>query len=258
MAIERLIRKREEIIRIAIKGVYLQKNKPPIAELLREVQSKCLLAGLQPPHRRTVEARLKDINLKEQATKRGEKKLAMAAKAKPGIIKPEMPLDIVQLDHTRADIFVVDEETRQPIGRPWLTMAIDVYSRMVTGFYLSMDAPSCLSTSLCLLHAAFDKSAWLRDRDIHEDWPVAGLPRSIHVDNGADFRSRAFRRGCADAGIKIKWRPPGEPHFGGHIERLIGRQMGSLHLLPGTTFSNVDERGDYDSKRHSATNFKRT
>jgi hypothetical protein len=28
--------------------------------------------------------------------------------------------------------------------------------------------------------------------------------------------------------------------------------MGKLHLLPGTTFSNPAERGEYDSRRHSA------
>ena len=69
---------------------------------------------------------------------------------------------------------------------------------------------------------------------------------------GSDFRSRAFKRGCDDAGVAIDWRPPGEPRFGGHIERLIGTQMGRLHLLPGTTFSNAQELGEYDSKRHSA------
>ncbi|MCY0150929.1 transposase family protein [Hoeflea alexandrii] len=103
------------------------------------------------------------------------------------------------MDHTKADIFVVDEETRQPLGRPWLTLAMDVCSRMVTGFYLTMEAPSRLSTSLCLLHSVFDKSAWLREREIAEPWPIAGLPDTVHVDNGADFRSRAFKRGCQDA-----------------------------------------------------------
>ncbi|MFC0810458.1 hypothetical protein ACFHWW_34340, partial [Ensifer sp. P24N7] len=61
-------------------------------------------------------------------------------------------------------------------------------------FYLTMDAPSRLSTSLCLLHSVFDKSAWLREREITEALPVAGLPETLHVDNGADFRSRAFKR----------------------------------------------------------------
>ena len=99
---------------------------------------------------------------------------------------------------------------------------MDVCSRMVTGFYLTTEAPSRLSTSLCLLHSVFDKSAWLREREIAEPWPIAGLPDTVHVDNGADLRSRAFKRGCQDAGIAIEWRPPGEPRFGGHIERLIG------------------------------------
>jgi len=105
---------------------------------------------------------------------------------------------------------------------------------------------------MCLLHAVFDKSAWLREREIQDSWPIAGLPETLHVDNGPDFRSRAFERGCQDAGIRIVWRPPGQPHFGGHIERFIGTQMGALHLLPGTTFSNADELGDYDPKRHAA------
>ena len=51
---------------------------------------------------------------------------------------------------------------------------------------------------------------------------------------------------------QLDWRPPGKPRYGGHIERLIGTQMGGLHLLPGTTFRNVKELGDYDPKRHAA------
>ncbi|MGO8847950.1 MAG: hypothetical protein ACLQFI_22030, partial [Methylocella sp.] len=56
--------------------------------------------------------------------------------------------------------------------------------------------------------------------------------------------------------IKTIWRPPGTPHFGGHIERLIGTQMGAVHLLPGTTQSNPSERGDYDSSKHSRGHLK--
>jgi putative transposase len=244
--------KREEIVRATISSFYMKRNRPTVSQLVREVRTNCISAGLKPPHRRTIMARLEDIDLQKRARRRGEKKIAKATMAVPGSFGASRPLEVVQIDHTKADIFVVDEETRQPIGRPWLTLAMDVCSRMVTGFYLTMEAPSRLSTSLCLLHSVFDKSAWLREREIRESWPVAGLPDMLHVDNGPDFRSRAFKRGCQDAGIAIDWRPPGEPHFGGHIERLIGTQMGKLHLLPGTTFSNAQELGEYDSKRHSA------
>lgn len=243
---------REEIIHATINKHYLKRTRPSISQLVRDVQADCLSAGLKPPHRRTIVARLEDVDLRKRARSRGEHKIEKATTAVPGTFRPARPLEVVQIDHTRADVFVVDEETREPIGRPWLTLAMDVYSRMVTGFYLTMDAPSRLSTSLCLLHSVFDKSAWLKERDIMEPWPVAGLPDRVHVDNGADFRSRAFKRGCDDAGIAIDWRPPGTPRFGGHIERLIGTQMGRLHLLPGTTFSNEQDLGDYDPKRHAA------
>jgi len=38
--------------------------------------------------------------------------------ATPGELRASQPLEIVQIDHTKADIFVVDEETREPLGRP--------------------------------------------------------------------------------------------------------------------------------------------
>ncbi|WP_327436802.1 TniB family NTP-binding protein [Sinorhizobium meliloti] len=243
---------REKIIRTTINRYYLTRNRPTVSQLVRDVQTNCMSAGLKPPHRRTIKARLEEIDLQKRSKRRGETEIVKQTQAVPGVFAASRPLQVVQVDHTKADIFVVDEETRQPIGRPWLTLAMDVCSRMVTGFYLTMDAPSRLSTSLCLLHSVFDKSAWLREREITEPWPVAGLPEILHVDNGADFRSRAFKRGCQDAGIAIEWRPPAEPRFGGPIERLIGTQMGKLHLLPGTTFSNAQELGEYDSKRHSA------
>jgi transposase InsO family protein len=95
-----------------------------------------------------------------------------------------------------------------------------------------------------LLRSVFDKTAWLRDREITEEWPVAGLPESVHVDNAAEFKSRAFRRACENEGIAVIYRPPAQPRFGGHIERLIGTMMGAVHVLPGTTFRGPQDRGD--------------
>ena len=50
-------------------------------------------------------------------------------------------------------MIVVDEETHLLIGRPILTIAIDIRTRMVARFYLSLDPPSSASVGLCLLHA---------------------------------------------------------------------------------------------------------
>jgi putative transposase len=81
----------------------------------------------------------------------------------------------VQIDHTLVDVIVVDSATRTPIQRPWLTLAIDVYSRCVVGFYLSLEPPSATSVAMCILHAALPKAPWLAARKIDETWPIQGI-----------------------------------------------------------------------------------
>lgn len=198
-----------------------------------------------------MKSRVLEIDLRTRARRRGDQALLRATEPVPGTFSASRPLEMVQIDHTQVDVIVVDEQDRQSIKRPWITLAVDVATRMVTGFYLSLDPPSRLSIGLCLLHAVYDKTAWLAEHGIDAPWPVAGLPEALHVDNGADFRSRAFVRACQEEGIQIKWRPPGKPHYGGHVERLIGTQMGAVHLLPGTTFSNPSERGEYKSSQEA-------
>jgi putative transposase len=137
-----LDQKRQEIIRTTITGFYLKPTRPPFSRLVREVRANCIAAGLKPPNWRTIRARLEDIELRKRAKQRGEKRVVKATTATPGEYSASRPLEVVQIDHTRADVCVVDEQTRTPIGRPWLTLALDVCSRMVPGFYLTMDAPS--------------------------------------------------------------------------------------------------------------------
>jgi putative transposase len=75
-----------------------------------------------------------------------------------------------------------------------------------------------------------------------------GKPHELYVDNAAEFKSEALRRGCDQHGIALRYRAPGQPHFGGIVERLIGTMMQMVHdEAPGTTFSNTGQRGSYDS-----------
>jgi len=187
------------------------------------------------------------VDERVRASRRGEEGLLRARIATPGQYQVTRPLEVVQIDHTQVDVIVVDEVAREAVGRPWITLAIDVVTRMVTGFHLAVEPPSRTSIGLCLLHAVYDKTAWLAERGIDAPWPIGGLPEGLHVDNGADFRSRAFERAYRNHGIQIRWRPIGEPHFGGHIERLIGTAMGAVQLLPGSTFNNPADRGSYKS-----------
>jgi putative transposase len=152
---------------------------------------------------------------------------------------------VVQIDHTKVALMLVDDVTRACIGRPWLTLVLDVraHTRLVLGLYLSLEAPSATSAALAVTHAVLPKVTWLQDRGIGlAAWPAHGLPEVIHVDNGQEFHSRAFARGCQQHGIRVAYRPPATPRFGGHIERLMGR----VHALPDSTAANVTARGGYD------------
>ncbi len=161
-------------------------------------------------------------------------------------------LERVQADHTPVDVIVVDERHRLPVGRPYLTAGIDVASRCVAGLVVTLEAPSATSVGLCLAHMAVGKRAWLERLGVEAAWPMSGKPRELYVDNAAEFKSEALRRGCGQHGIRLRYRPPGQPHFGGIVERVIGTMMQMVHELPGTTFSSTGQRGGYDSDAKAA------
>ena len=69
----------------------------------------------------------------------------------------DYPLAYVQIDHTPLDVEIVDEQYRETIGRAYLTLAIDVFSRMVVGYYLSLDEPSSISVAMCISSAILSK-----------------------------------------------------------------------------------------------------
>ncbi|QJE72352.1 DDE-type integrase/transposase/recombinase [Aerophototrophica crusticola] len=239
----------EAVISSVIKDFYLTDQKPNGQRTIEEVHRRCRAAKLPKPHASTIRARLDALEPQEKVLKRQGKK---AAHDKFGAVKGEFPgadapLAVVQIDHTLLDIIVVDEEQRLPIGRPWLTLAIDVFSRMVFGYHLSLDRPSAFAVGLCLCHGMLDKKAELERLGIKGEWPVWGKPRMVHADNGKDFRSHLIRDTLDEHDILYEFRPPKTPHYGGHIERLCGTLGGQIHALPGTTFSNPKKRGEYDS-----------
>jgi putative transposase len=240
----------ESIIREAIEKTYLTKQRKNIQNVIREVESVCKQGNIACPHPNTIRNRIAALPERLRAStrlgeKRASKQFSPFAGTFPGA---DYPLSVVEIDHTQMDIILVDDLHRKPIGRPWITISIDVYSRMITGFYVSFDHPGALSTGLCIAHSILPKDEWLAKRGIEGEWPCWGLPAKIFVDNAKEFRGEMLSRACLQYGITLEWRPVARPHFGGHIERLIGTLMSEIHNLPGTTFSNIEQRSDYDSE----------
>ncbi len=242
----------DAVIDDAIQSYYLTRERPRVSDLVKEIRRRCHAAQLKPPGRKAVRARLRAKSQSEIITRRFGRKAARDRFAPAvGSLEPKWPLALVQIDHTLVDVIVVDSVTRMPIRRPWLTLAIDVYSRCVVGFHLTLEPPSATSVALCIAHTVLSKVPWLSERKIEAEWAMEGLIEHLHLDNAKEFHSEALRRGCEQYGIGIEYRPVRTPHYGAHIERLIGTMMGKVHLLPGTTFSDVGDRGDYDSEKNA-------
>lgn len=244
----------EKIVSDVIESFYLTRQRRPVASVVREIRMRCSKMGLPAPSRNTVEARMRSLDPKRVTQSRegydATRRLTPVLGETP---IPKRPLGQVQIDHSPVDVIVVDESSRAPIGRPWLTLAIDVYTRCVVGMLLTLEAPSATSVGLCLAHTVSSKEAYLLRLGLQDvDWPMHGKPECIHTDNGPEFHSEALERGCDQHGIKQDFRPKKQPQFGGIIERVIGTAMKLSHELPGTTFSNVQQRGHYDSETKAA------
>ena len=244
----------ERIIRELLQKRFLTKQKRSLAAFHREVAQACKAQKLRVPARNTLALRIAGLD-PLKATRRREGQDASRSLQGVGGEPPAVtaPLEQVQIDHTVIDLIVVDERDRQPIGRPYLTIAIDVFTRCVLGMVVTLEAPSSVSVGLCLVHVACDKRPWLEGLNIEMEWPMSGKPRLLYLDNAAEFKSEALRRGCEQHGIRLDYRPLGQPHYGGIVERIIGTAMQMIHdELPGTTFSNPDQRGEYASEKMAA------
>ncbi|HEK1766293.1 TPA: transposase [Pseudomonas putida] len=246
----------EDIIKIAIDDHYegMAVTIESIHEIIKE---ECLSQNLPVPSLGTVSSRIKERPRREVLTNTlGKKAADQALSVRGGKILPTAPYELIQIDHALVDCIIVDEETRRPLGRPWATLAIDVYTRAVAGVHLSLSHPSSMSVALCISHTILPKNQWLKAYQMDgSDYPFYGVPKRIHVDNAKEFRSRNLQNSCRWYGIDLTYRPKGVPHNGAHIERLIGTFMKRVHLLPGATMSSVKERRDYDSEKAASLSF---
>lgn len=241
----------DTVIDSIIEEFYLTRQQYSLSTIYREIVKGCNYLGETPPTKNTIRNRINSVNPKLIAKRRRGIKVNETRGMPGSFPEVKMPLDVIQIDHTKVDVMVVDEETRQSIGRPNITVAIDVYSRMIYGFYISLDAINYFSVGQCLLHAIMPKDEILKEYSIKGEWPVYGLPRQVSMDNAKEFRSLSLQNFCQEFRITDVYRPVSRSHFGGIVERIIGTCMKNTHELPGTTFSNILEKATYNSEKEA-------
>lgn len=171
--------------------------------------------------------------------------------------KAKFILEAAEVDHTPVDLFVVDEKTGMPLGRPWLTIIIDRKSRMILGIYVSFVGPSTEAVFGCLRNAILPK-AYIQERypRVEGTWPCFGLMETLVCDNGLEFHSRALEQACFSLGIILQFCPKRKPYFKGMVERVfrsISRNF--LHAQKGTSLANWMERHGYDPLKTAVATF---
>ncbi|RZJ46372.1 MAG: hypothetical protein EON87_04890 [Brevundimonas sp.] len=239
---------REALVQTVLKSDYLTKQKITVAELERRIEKACERQGLKKVSRTAIQDRINRLDQHMVALRRGELLKAEDLTLRPGSYDVRAPMERWQIDHTPVDILIISAIDGEVIGRPYLTLIIDVATRMIAGYYISWDRPSARSVAAALLCAVGLKGPLLERLGLQGDWPICGLPIALHSDNAVEFaKSVPYRRGCENYDIRRELREIGKPRDGAHIERLIGTMMARCHFLPGTTFSNIRQREKYDS-----------
>lgn len=241
----------ETIINTIIHKDYLTAQKLNATKVFEKIKNECKNAQVKSPDYNTVRRRISNLSDYLVLSKRNDKKStdALYKPLKGKFPGATYPLSVIQIDHTLLDVILVDEKNRQPLGRPWITMAIDVFSRMIPGYYISMDPPGAVGTGICIANSILPKDNWMIFNEVSGEWPCWGIMDRIHLDNAKEFHGHMLSKAAAEYGIEVSWRPVATPHWGGHIERLLGTLLGEIHTLPGTTFSNPKERKYYKSEK---------
>ena len=133
----------------------------------------------------------------------------------------ERPFEVAHIDHTEVDLQTVHSVTGAKMGKFWLTLMVDAFTRRILAFYITFDPPSYRSDMMVLRECVrrFNR-----------------LPQIIITDNGRDFKSTYFQSMLSRYKVLYKLRPPHESRNGSVGERMFGTCNTQLfHNLMGNT-----------------------
>jgi len=189
--------------------------------------NRCQEAGFQAPSYVWLLKSIRKLRAYEVKLAREGKRAAYALEfsTKPLSAKNDnhgdFPWQVVHIDHTEVDVELVDEASGLELGRPWLTLMFDAYSRRVLCFVVSFDAPSVTTLKLLLRECVRRHSR---------------LPSGLVLDWGKEFGSEFFETLTAMFQIRIIKRPPHQARHGCVIESEFGKlNKAFFHNLQGNT-----------------------
>ena len=256
----------EQFVQQAIDAVYLCLERGTIQDtldraitfVLRENEMRPEAIQLPWPTRRLVKRMIETIPAFDRyAARHGRMAATKRFRSVQAHRTTAAPLERAEIDHTLLDILALDDETGLPLGRPWLSVCLDDHTRNVLGIFVSFEPPSYFSVARCLKHVFLPKVGLNKEYPaIANTWNAHGVMRELVVDNGPEFHSISLENACFSLGIEIHYSARKTPWFKGKIERFLGTLNRAVaHGNPGTTFSNIFDKDDYDPSKHAVVRY---
>lgn len=159
------------------------------------------------------------------------------------------PGSLYQIDATIGDVYLVNSLDRTKIiGRPVIYFCIDVFSRALTGFNVTLEGPSWLSAMEALDNVMMNKVTFCAEYGItidEDEWPCQNRPDAILADraefigyNATNLVNTLNIRVQNTAPYRADWKGIIERHFGIANDRII-------KFMPGYV-PRPKQRGDPD------------
>lgn len=223
----RLIQPQLDCMQATFKDIYKTSAAPNYKACYRHLQTICSDSAVATPSYQSFIKFIKDhANDASTRTRMGKRFTYQQAGFYHTLdyttpIHGTRPFQCVHIDHTVLDMELKSRRTGKSLGRPWLTLVIDAFSRRVLNIFITFDAPSRATVFMAI-------------RALVKRW--GRLPEMVMTDNGKDLVSVDIRTFFSSLGVDSRYRPAAQPRYGAFMERFFGTlNTQLLHNLNGNT-----------------------
>ena len=166
-----------------------------------------------------------------------------------------------EIDATIADIYLLSDSDRQSIvGRPVIYFVVDVFSRMIAGFYTGFENPSYATSMQALKMAVTDKQDYCKKYGINisaDEWPCIGLPDALLADRG-ELLGHQIETLEKSFSVRIETTPPYRGDLKPVVERYFKTMQAKFKPFAPGVVTGVKERkkGGRDYRLDAALTIK--
>lgn len=157
-----------------------------------------------------------------------------------------------QIDATVANVYITSRYNSDwVVKRPIIYFVVDVFTHMITGFYVGLEGPSWVGMMMALFNATVNKKEFCESYGIqitNNCWPAAHLPKKIIGDRG-ELEGYNVNHLRDALGIKVKNNPAFRPDWKGIVEKLFDTSQEKIRpFLPGYVSKDWGKRGAKDPR----------